>query len=556
METINVKDFGAKGDGITDDTAAVQASISAAQQKGGGTVYFPNGVYAVLNLQVYSHVNLLGESDATLLKKGGGEDSHIVRMIGSLTSSRTLLSTDSSMGNRNVAVKSNSGFQVGDYVVLRDNVYKYSSYGRNQELNRVAAIGTGTIMLATATIGNYAVANAAELVKIVPVSRAWMKNLTLKIDNGVAGGNYYGDYCYDVLIEDCVAIGPSDEAAFRFGNSAHCTINRCVARDGQKVKQSGYGYGFGFGASAHHCVISNCYSENIRENYFTDNTRYCSFINNVDVGCEDNMINTHAHGSEHVLISGNVSISSNQYGITIGQDELNASDKHVIVQNNRIVNSSSSAIVVNNSEDVLVSGNQVIRPCTVTTNDAINAENSKYVTITNNIVDVQASPNCAYVIRTRTSQYVTITDNTGYNGSDYGVGYSYCDHVQIQGNVFRGLASFVVRNTAGSPNTNTNISVVDNYADTTSCEILPEDVRSGNIFGGKRDGNYGMVNLGDGGKIMHGLNGTPRTVIVTGTVAGQILTVTAADDLSITLAIKTRTGSAGTKQKVYWQASL
>jgi hypothetical protein len=54
--TINVKAFGAKGDGVTDDTAAIQAAISAANQTGPGgrlgykEIYFPYGDYVISSL--------------------------------------------------------------------------------------------------------------------------------------------------------------------------------------------------------------------------------------------------------------------------------------------------------------------------------------------------------------------------------------------------------------------------------------------------------------------------------------------------------------------------
>lgn len=43
----NVKNYGAKGDGVTDDTAAIQSAINAAIAAGGGTVYLPVGHYMV-----------------------------------------------------------------------------------------------------------------------------------------------------------------------------------------------------------------------------------------------------------------------------------------------------------------------------------------------------------------------------------------------------------------------------------------------------------------------------------------------------------------------------
>jgi hypothetical protein len=86
-QTVSVKDFGAVGDGVTDDTAAIQAALNV-----GGAVFVPGGTYKVTGSLTLSssqanqkHLYLFGESTASVVQFVGG---------GSFTLSKSNYSSD------------------------------------------------------------------------------------------------------------------------------------------------------------------------------------------------------------------------------------------------------------------------------------------------------------------------------------------------------------------------------------------------------------------------------------------------------------------------------
>lgn len=75
VEVFNVRDFGAMGDGATNDQAAIQAAINAAKTEGGGVVFFPDGDY-VLNSAVQYSVAV--DTSAELVLRGNGPNSKLI----------------------------------------------------------------------------------------------------------------------------------------------------------------------------------------------------------------------------------------------------------------------------------------------------------------------------------------------------------------------------------------------------------------------------------------------------------------------------------------------
>ncbi len=89
---LNVKDFGAKGDGLTDDSASIKRAIEfillmRPNTEGGKTVlYFPPGIYHVLDDKIFSNYNFgrLGITQSVhdgITFKGAGRKSSIIKLI-------------------------------------------------------------------------------------------------------------------------------------------------------------------------------------------------------------------------------------------------------------------------------------------------------------------------------------------------------------------------------------------------------------------------------------------------------------------------------------------
>lgn len=132
-DLVSVKDFGAKGDGVTDDTAAIQAAIAAADN-----LYWPEGTYLVdtaSNAMVpTSKIGMWWYGyGATIKAKDGATAAGNALMLRLFNCSNVViegLTFDGNRANRTAFASSSHCIQIndGDDIVLRDVVIKNSTY--------------------------------------------------------------------------------------------------------------------------------------------------------------------------------------------------------------------------------------------------------------------------------------------------------------------------------------------------------------------------------------------------------------------------------------------
>ena len=84
----NVKDFGATGDGATDDRAAIVAALAAVSS--GGTVFFPIGTYYISsNINItQSNLTIEGNNLATIVHNTAASFDGLLRLNGDRISIR------------------------------------------------------------------------------------------------------------------------------------------------------------------------------------------------------------------------------------------------------------------------------------------------------------------------------------------------------------------------------------------------------------------------------------------------------------------------------------
>jgi len=149
IKPVSVKDFGAVGDGVTDDLTEIQAAIDFVEAAGGGQVFFPAGDYLI-------SAKLTADSDVALV----GEGQDVSRILGD---------------NLTTALISSS------VVATRFFRWTFRDIGfDNQDRANAGGIGIDATNISMATFDNVQISNVE-------------KGLLL-VKNGASGGAFYNDF--------------------------------------------------------------------------------------------------------------------------------------------------------------------------------------------------------------------------------------------------------------------------------------------------------------------------------------------------------------------------
>jgi hypothetical protein len=115
-QTLSVKDFGAVGDGVTNDTAAIQAAVTAAGV--GGNVYFPLGEYLITStIQLLNGQLIEGASSGNYTAIGS-----TLKLGSGAFAALTVAPANYMGGIRNIRVIGSSPFTVGSIGINFGNV--------------------------------------------------------------------------------------------------------------------------------------------------------------------------------------------------------------------------------------------------------------------------------------------------------------------------------------------------------------------------------------------------------------------------------------------------
>jgi hypothetical protein len=542
-------------DGV-DDHEEIQAAIDATPS---GIVLLRGTFNINQTISILGHSNFtLQGGEATIIRDADMNDPAIVISstdLGTYSANfgnTSTITLDYNIGAKSLQTAGVTGYSPRDLIKINElNSTEYERITTIESVDPDTNTITPVVPLKWGTISG--ISNIQKML-------SWCDNITIRdiqfTDLGATKPDSKPlitcDFCHNLNISGICIYAVFARSGISIGYSHRVSISN-IKIDGINDVQLGYGITIGYGTSE--VVISDCIIQGTRHAITGDRAYDITISNVVASGINDALsasFDTHEHMKD-ITYSNCVSNGA--------KSGLNIRAQRVCVSNMVINGSQSDGVTIQSmAKDVDISNLQVYNCGTwgeMSNVTCVRLNGCSRVNMSNVriIQDAPANSNLLRGIRIDACSDITVSnysiiDNTG---SEFVHGVectNACDNIKFISGIIRGC-----RDRAIVLSTATNSTIRD--------LITPHPISAGgysnnvcNVSSHVNSNSGAAATVADGGTIAHGCVKAPTKVTLTGSVAGEIVTVTSIDATNITVAIKKPDGSAGTPQTVYWRAEV
>lgn len=346
QEIVSFKDFGAVGDGSTNDAAAIQAAITALSSGGtidgqGLTYRVDSTITSVLSNTVIQNATFDFSQQSDTI----GSIDRGFYVAGSIATGVSLTS-NTALDSNTVAVTTSS-FAVDDLVFLKStSVWDSSTSTTFGQYARVKSIDSPSqLSLYDAVLMPFNTANAATIAKVTPVKKVVFDNVNFIGANNLTQSQnaLYFEYGEDCTVSNC-----------KFEKFDYLGVGffRCYAStiSGSHIKfarNSGNAYGYGIFGGSYACTVINSWGEDCRHTVTIGDNDGVNIFNKV-IGChatgsKDAGFDSHSASMYTEFIGNTVEMSNDQAG-TSNHDGLIIQGLHAVFIGNTVVNQKGAGI--------------------------------------------------------------------------------------------------------------------------------------------------------------------------------------------------------------------